>query len=120
MGKQGIKSHTWSKEDEDELIKAVEASQPLLEHYQQQGYSKTRWWDTVAGRLAPDLLVTGGACSRHFAVMRSRGKSDDTVWEEIATRVATFERELQETIYDKVERIERLVVALAHEWGVEE
>lgn len=111
------KMHKWTNVDEDKLADAIKQCAGLNEHYEQVGATKSAWWDTVAGRLAPEILITGNACSKRWQLMQRRNKPDK--WEECAKLVDSSEQELSEAIYDKVDRIDRRIARLCEEFGLE-
>ena len=105
-----MKCHKWTSEDEELLMGAVADCEPLFEHYKSQGssYSDMNAWDAIAGRLLPDLVVTGAACRRHFDVMRERDNesgNQDLIdgWKMISGMVDQYERDLAESTFDRVE-----------------
>lgn len=115
-----MKAHKWIVEDEEKLAKAVEECGPLLEHYTEQGCTVKSWWDSVAGRLLPDIKVTGAACARHFKRMMERKRdTEDAAWTAVACHVLDYERDLQESVYDMVVKICGMVEKLCLAWGVE-
>lgn len=107
-----MKCHKWTSEDEEMLMGAVSDCGPLFEHYKNQGssYSDMNAWDAIAGRLLPDLVVTGAACRRHFDVMRSRdieSGNQDLIdgWNLVSGMVDQYERDLAESTFDRVETL---------------
>ena len=100
MGRSGSKVHTWTEAEEAALVDAVKVCTPLIEHYSRQGYPKKRWWDTVAGRLMPDLQVTGGACERRWDILQSRVSND--AWDAVAEMVGAHKQDTLDAVYDKV------------------
>ena len=111
----------WTTDDESRLIQAISECYPLIEYYKGRGYKKVNWWDTVAGKLAPELLVTGRACERRWLDIRSRPVQPTVVdrWLEVAAAVDNYERELQEVTYDLVESIDNKLSIICRELGVE-
>jgi len=115
-----MKSHKWTEEDEQRLIKAIEECMPLMEHYTNQGYSKKNWWDAVAGKLLPDVIVTGAACARYFQRIKERDQATkDEAWDRVANQMLDYERDLQEATYDKVVKLEVVIRKLCEAWGIE-
>ena len=115
-------NHNWTQEEEERLLLTIEECQPLLEHYLRQGYPKVRWWDTVAGRLAPNPLVTGAACSRRYLLMQEQKrvhKADNEQWTKVAEMVANYEQELQEEVYDRLIALDAKVNSLCKAWDVD-
>lgn len=74
--REGATSHRWTAADEDALEAAMEALTPLLAHYERQRGHGRAWWDAVAGRLAPAVLVTGAACMRRWELITERRQGD--------------------------------------------
>jgi hypothetical protein len=114
MGRKGSKMHLWSDKDEESLLHAIETCKPLMDHYVQQTGNKSAWWDSVAGRLLPDICVTGAACKRRFEIIDERNKqaneSDkqtDQAWIDVATKVYEYERDLQEAALDDLNYLKR-------------
>ena len=133
MGREGSKIHKWTHKDERNLLLAVEECQPLMPVYKRQGRGIENWWDTVAGRLLPDIQVTGGACRRRWLLMSERdteaalpGPKD--AWDHVKEMVEQYEADIQEVIfYDlrklsaKVSRIDQRVSVLFRELtGIED
>jgi hypothetical protein len=141
MGREGIRNHNWTEADEAALTAAVEALQPLMDHYANNVGSAgavTGWWNAVAGRLAPGVLVTGAACKRRWGIMASKKRAEleakDPVeppdanedgWQRTARIVEEYERTVGEQTRDGVEQIavevavlRRMLVRLCEAWGV--
>jgi hypothetical protein len=121
--------HKWSDIDDQALLDAMLELEPLIEHYRRQGRTKGAWWDAVAGRLAPAVLVTGRACARrelqlrrlhHTDDVHDGGPSTDDAWSRVAAQVESYEQDLSEAIYDTVERIERKLDVICRELGVDD
>lgn len=72
MGREGSAPHKWRPEDEAALEAAIDVLTPLMAHYERQMGHGRAWWDAVAGRLAPEVLVTGAACKRRWAILIAR------------------------------------------------
>jgi succinate dehydrogenase/fumarate reductase flavoprotein subunit len=95
--------HQWTKEQEDKLLQEVEACRPLFEHYDKQSsaYTQLNAWDAIAGRMLPDVIVTGAACKRRFEkIMKEQDSSDK--WAEVEAVIDKYERDLAETTFDGV------------------
>ena len=101
-----MKFHTWTDEDDKKLIQAIEDCQPIFDHYKQQGksYSEANSWDAVAGRLLPDICVTGAACRRRMEIIRQNQEQNDA-WKSTIEKVEAYERDLQETTFDGVSEL---------------
>ena len=107
-----MKCHKWTATDEERLMEAIHDCEPLFKHYKNQGtsYSDMNAWDAIAGRLLPDVVVTGAACRRRCEVMKARdiesGNSDLTdEWERVSWMVDQYERDLAESTFDRVEAL---------------
>lgn len=102
-----MKRHNWTEEDNQKLLEAVEACKPLFEHYlnQSRDYTGVEVWDAIAGRLLPDICVTGKACRRQFDRIKPIEVKPDG-WDRVAELVESYERDLGEFTYDKVDHIE--------------
>jgi hypothetical protein len=100
-----MKFHKWSDQDDASLLKAIDECAPIFEHFKQQGatYSDGNAWDAVAGRMLPDVCVTGAACRRRLEVIRQENERDG--WKETIERVEAYERDLAETTFDGVAEI---------------
>jgi len=98
-----MKCHNWTKQDESLLMDAVAECKPLFDHYKTQGksYSDSNVWDAIAGRMLPDICVTGAACRRHFEII-SKEPDVGRGWEAVIEQVNIYERELAETTFDGV------------------
>lgn len=100
------KMHSWTDDDEQKLMEAIKDCEPLFDHYKNQGvsYSEMNAWDAIAGRLLPDICVTGAACRKRFDQIKSR-ETTGNGWEDVVTRVAEYERDLAETTFDGVSEL---------------
>ena len=117
MGREGSKIHKWSGEDESKLLNAIQTCTPLMEHYQRQGRNAENWWDSVAGRLLPDIQVTGGACRRRYLLIQERRKDEveqtdlnaevPTVdqWEIAKRMVEEYEDEMSERLQENLQTL---------------
>lgn len=96
------KCHQWTDSDDGKLLRAVEDCKPLFEHYKTQSmaYTELNAWDAIAGRLLPDICVTGAACKRRFESLKESRRSDG--WDDVVKMVNQYERELAETTFDGV------------------
>ena len=53
------KKHKWTHDDDVALEAAINLLLPLMAHFREAANrNESNWWDAVAGRLAPGLLVT--------------------------------------------------------------
>lgn len=95
------KQHIWSSDDDKRLKVSVGDCEPIFEHFGQQNksYTKLNAWDAVAGRMLPDVCVTGAACMRRWEILKSKG---DNMWDKTIEMVERYERELAETTFDNV------------------
>ena len=102
-----MKRHNWTEEDNQKLMQAVEACTPLFDFYrcQSESYTGVEVWDAIAGRLLPDICVTGKACRRQFDRIKPVEVKPDG-WDRVAELVESYERDLGEVTYDKVDHIE--------------
>ena len=99
-----MKCHSWTEEDEAILKNAIDECSPIFDHFKGQGasYSDSNAWDAVAGRLLPDICVTGAACRRHFEKIKER-ESDG--WKKTVELVNAYETDLAETTFDGVAEV---------------
>jgi len=139
--KKGIKSHKWSDADDARLLTALDECAPLFEHFPAQGrrYGTANAWDAVAGRLLPDICVTGAAAKRHYSKMQQRREEEERAgieevdlshgedeWQRISVMVDDYEQSIHERNAGRLDDIDRslaaiarIVNALARELGVE-
>ena len=141
-----MKRHKWEPEHDNALWAAVEACEPLFDLYkgsQNKRYSEGNAWDAVAGRLLPDVHVTGSAAATRWrTLVEQRREAESEVlevvagtpedlardrWEDVILTVEQYEESTLERVDDMVMRChERLDVLchivdrLARELGVEE
>lgn len=96
-----MKRHDWTDDDDSKLLAAVNDCKPIFQHFKEQGssYSDGNAWDAVAGRLLPDVCVTGAACRKRFEKIL---KPVSDGWKDTADAVAAYERDLAETMFDGV------------------
>jgi hypothetical protein len=99
-----MKFHSWTEEDDSKLKIAIRDCQPIFDHYREQGktYSEANAWDAIAGRLLPDICVTGAACRRRYEKIKEKESSG---WEETIEKVEAYERGLAETTFDGVSEL---------------
>ena len=98
-----MKMHSWTEKDDELLKKSVEDCSPIFEHFKSQNknYKELNAWDAVAGRLLPDICVTGAACRRRWEIMKEKAEKSDA-WDKVAEMVDKYERDLAETTFDGV------------------
>ena len=104
MSETKQKLHNWTSGDDDALRTAISDCEPIFEHYRTQNkkYTELNAWDAVAGRLLPDICVTGAACRRRWEIIKQR---ENSTWDELIEVVDKYERELAETTFDGVSEI---------------
>jgi hypothetical protein len=112
------KLHDWTEADDARLAQAVTDLDPLREQYSERGVKVDEYWSAVAGRMAPEVLVTGRACQARWHDLETRRKELEArldapppvdAWAQVAARVEVYERELGEATYDEVRSVgERL------------
>lgn len=105
-----MKKHHWTEENDKTLKLTIDECEPLFEHFREQGktYSEKNAWDAVAGRLLPDICVTGAACRRRWEVLKTfetEMKLRDDTWQKTIDMVNKYELDLQETTFDGVSEI---------------
>lgn len=141
-----MKRHKWSPTDDDKLWAAVQECAPLFDLYkgaQNKRYGEGNAWDAVAGRLLPEVHVTGSAaCARWHTLVREREDAEAEVlgavggdksdlandgWDAVIQTVQEYEETTLERVDNMVLRChERLDVLchitdrLARELGIEE
>ena len=98
-----MKMHSWTEKDDELLRKSVEDCQPIFEHFkaQNKSYKDLNAWDAVAGRLLPDICVTGAACRRRWEILKEKTEKSDA-WDKVAAMVDQYEKDLAETTFDGV------------------
>lgn len=101
------KCHQWTRDQELKLIEAVETCEPLFRHFEEQSnaYTKLDTWDAVAGRMLPEVVVTGAACKRRFDKLMSDKLNRCAGWDELEHMVNEYERDLAEVTFDGVSEI---------------
>lgn len=99
-----MKFHSWTEEDDSKLKEAIRDCQPIFEHFRTQGssYSEMNAWDAIAGRLLPEICVTGAACKRRYEKIKEK-ESDG--WKKTIENVDEYERGLAETTFDGVSEL---------------
>lgn len=103
MNEYKKKIHKWSSDDDDRLKIEVEKCKPIFEHFEQnKSYTRLNAWDAVAGRLLPEICVTGAACMRRWQILSDKKRG---MWDEAIEMVDKYERELAETTFDGVSEI---------------
>lgn len=97
------KCHHWTVEQEEQLLRAVEDCKVLFEHYdtQSSAYTQLNAWDAVAGRMLPEVVVTGAACKRRFEKVSAQEDS----WATVAAMVERYEAGLVESTFDAVSKL---------------
>jgi hypothetical protein len=132
------KKHKWTHDDDVALEAAINLLLPLMAHFREAANrNESNWWDAVAGRLAPGLLVTGGACRCRWAKIRENRAADEAkkaervavtepdAWAAAAERIEEYERSLSEHTLDRVDLLVDAMTALCAKvdrlcdaWGV--
>lgn len=99
-----MKFHSWTEEDDNRLKEAIKDCQPIFEHFRTQGssYSEMNAWDAIAGRLLPEICVTGAACKRRYEKIKEK-ESDG--WKKTIEKVDEYEMGLAETTFDGVSEL---------------
>ena len=108
------KNHDWTDADEALLSQAVMDLDPLREQYEERGIPTKEFWSAVAGRIAPQVVVTGKACRERWCTIEARrkaalGEGERDAWADVADRVEQYERELGEATYDAAAQTLRAV-----------
>ena len=103
------KNHDWTDADEALLSQAVMDLDPLREQYEERGIPTKEFWSAAAGRIAPQVVVTGKACRERWCTIEARRKAaeqpaEPDAWAQVAARVEQYERELGEATYDEAQR----------------
>jgi len=124
------KLHDWTEADDARLAQAITDLDPLREQYSERGVRVDEYWAAVAGRLVPEVLVTGRACQARWHDLEQRRKAEEQpspivahlAWEQVAARVEAYERELGEATYDeltgvnrRLDSMETMLASVAHE-----
>lgn len=106
----GRTRHDWTEDDDIGLYVAIDDVSALMEHYDRQGYSKSAWWDSVAGRLhhlrEGKVRVTGSACRARWQrleaanapEMISESDAVSVAWNQAAKIVSKWESEARSEI----------------------
>jgi len=99
------KVHDWNESDEALLSQAVMDLDPLREQYAERGIPTKDFWSAVAGRIAPQVVVTGKACRERWGTIEAKRKATEQpaepdAWAQVAARVEQYERDLGEATYD--------------------
>jgi len=131
MGKPGTKAHAWTSFDDAALEQAVRDLAGLFVFYssgQNSSYREGNAWDAVAGRIAPNVLVTGAACRRRFEILQARRAEVNAAstdgWADAVQAVSDYEQSLLERIHgvqeqldDRIFRMECALAAICKELG---
>jgi hypothetical protein len=126
VSKDGMKIHAWTTFDDAALEQAVQECEPLFRFYaakrQNKEYGEGNAWDAVAGRLVPNVIVTGSACKRRFEVLQERRKEVNAAstdgWADAIQAVQEYEENALDRIESMVERVEAAVLTICSELGV--
>jgi hypothetical protein len=99
-----MKFHSWTEEDDSRLKTAIDECQPIFDHFRTQGssYSEMNAWDAVAGRLLPEICVTGAACKRRYEKIK---EEENSAWKATIKQVEEYERDLAETTFDGISEL---------------
>ena len=99
-----MKFHSWTEEDDNRLKTAIDECHPIFDHFRTQGssYSEMNAWDAVAGRLLPEICVTGAACKRRYEKIK---EEENSAWKTTIKQVEEYERDLAETTFDGVSEL---------------
>ena len=99
-----MKFHSWTEEDDNRLKTAIDECHPIFDHFRTQGssYSEMNAWDAVAGRLLPEICVTGAACKRRYEKIK---EEENSAWKATIKQVEKYERDLAETTFNGVSEL---------------
>jgi hypothetical protein len=137
--------HQWTETDDERLLVVVDETAPLFDLYtagsQNRRYASGNAWDAVAGRMLPEVRVTGEACRHRWHGLReaqaaaaeraARTHSEPEAldaWARVSALVDEYETsalEALERVEGATERMEQrliviegLLVQLARVWEV--
>jgi hypothetical protein len=106
------KCHKWTPKHDDLLKTAIYDCYDIFEHYktQNKSYGESNAWDAVAGRLLPDVCVTGAACRRRWDILKEKEKKTENYrincgWSQAIEAVEKYEKELAEVTFDGVSEL---------------
>ena len=95
-----MKRHKWTPEHDDALWAAVEQCESL--------FGESNAWDAVAGRLLPDVHVTGSAaCSRWHTLVAQRRDAEAEVLEVVSGTPDDLARDKWEDVIHTVGEIKK-------------
>lgn len=100
--------HTWEPDEDARLETAVAEMAPYRATCEERGWPMARFWDAIAGRMAPALCVSGKACYERWKRLQEAKPEPEPVadgWTKAAALVEEYERDLQEAALDGVNNI---------------
>ena len=91
------KYHDWTEAEDTLLSQAVMDLDSLRAEYEAREVPAHQFWSAVAGRLVPEVLVTGRACQARWRDIEARRKAaeqpaETDAWAQVAARVEVYER----------------------------
>ncbi len=118
--------HTWTEKDDAALLKAVDTIGELAATLK----PRIKLWSAVSGRLMPDLVVTADAARSRFERLQRLAQelvdakapydappciTDDAArkWEEVSNRVAEYEMDRDDYIYEAIIGIRDSIAVVA-------
>ena len=127
-----MKRNKWTPEHDDALWTAVKLCEPLFDLYkgsQNKRYGEGNAWDAVAGRLLPDVHVTGSAaCSRWHTLVAQRRDAEAEMlvaldslapkdlardkWDDVILKVEQYEESTLERVDVMVMRCHKRLAAV--------
>jgi len=109
--------HSWTDEDEQVLLEAVECLVDLRETFGK----KADWWSAVAGWMASrDIAVSGEACRKRLSLIRERDpEMHEDGWSVATALCFEHEADAWDRVEERLGRIEAMLGVTLLELGIE-
>lgn len=95
------KTHAWTKENDDQLLRTIEASVGIFDFYKQQN-KRANPWDAIAGMLYPEITVTGAACKRRYDKI---AKKPADSFAQISEKIEEYESDILIELHNMISEI---------------
>lgn len=96
--------HDWTESDNARLEQAVLDLEPYAAACEDRGWPRSRFWDAVTGRMAPEVCVSGKACLEQWKRLQKLKPPPAAPdgWDRAAALCEEYERDLALETYERL------------------